>query len=207
MRPRKFFVGLLTSGILSVGNASVQGIQELSIAKDFQGKATWSEKKELERLFKVIADLAQRPDEITRQNVVAATRAQFKDPVCFLQNTGANSCSHDNINWDVKAFSVSGLRTISKDKESDMGAQLRIQISQKFGCVPTKAVDKLWHVRPVQGPALVPDSFGNSDSPADLIKTTFYKGINPSAPHVYVETKSIAGCVVDVTLSTIRQPV
>jgi hypothetical protein len=203
----KFFLVLLTSGILSAGNANSQRIQEYPIAKDFRGKATWDEKKQLGRLFNDLANLAQDPDEITLAKVVATTRAQFKEPVCFPQKTGAKSCSYDNVNWDVRTFTVSGLRTISKDKESDMGAQVRMQIAQKYVCVPTKAVDKFWHVKPIQGPALVPDSFGNSDAPTGLIKTTFYKGINPSAPHVYVETKSIAGCVVDVTLSTIRQPI
>lgn len=203
----KFLSGLIALGIFSIDSVSAQSNQESHFVKQLKGNSTLSEKVRLEKLFSAFAAFAKSQDEMTLNRVVAATEAEFKEPVCFTANTGANSCSHDNINWDVRTFSVSGLRTISKNKESDMGAQLRMQIERKYICVPSSAVDKFWNVKPVQGPALVPDSFGNSDSSTDLIKTTFYRGINPSAPYVYVETKSIAGCVTDVILSTVRQPI
>lgn len=200
---------ILTYSILAVaslcaGVVSAQSTEEVRLVKEIKGQITSDEKIELSRLFKLIADLAQVPNDITLGKVVSATSVNFNEPVCFRQDTGANWCSHDNPKWEVSTFSVTGLRTVSKEKESDMGADLRIRIAKKYACVPTRAVDIFWAVKPINGVALPPDSFGNDNRSLDLIRTTLYQGINQTAPHVFVETRSIKGCIVEVTLSSIR---
>lgn len=191
---------------LAASVAIAQPFQKSDIVDAITGKSSMSEKKELGKLFVLFADLSQSPQRIRLDNIVAATGTGFNEPMCSRQNTGVNVCAYQNPNWDIKTFAVTNLRTFSKASEGDAGADLRMQIARKFACIPSRAMERFWGVKPLKGPTIIPDSFADTRK-LDLIFTESYRGVNPATPYVYVETRSIEGCVVDVSLSAIRPPI
>lgn len=195
--------------VLAVGSLTASAIwaaslSESSITAAIEGKATAADKQEIGKLFRLLSNLAQTPDNVKMKDIVAVTGAVFKDPMCFKQSSGANSCSHDNVNWDIKTYAITVVRTVGQKHDSDRGAQVIMQISRDFACVPTHALDEFWGVEPIRGADLMPDSFAGDSKPLELVQTTLYKGINRNDAYVYVETRSIANCVVNVLLSTLR---
>lgn len=191
---------------LAAGVATAEPYQEADIVEAITGKSTMAERKELGKLFALFADLSQAPQRIRLDHIVAATSTRFNEPICSQQNTGVNVCAYQNPNWNLKTFVVSNLRTFSKVSEADAGADLRMQIARTSACIPSIAIERFWGVKPIQGPATIPDSFADARQP-NLISTETYRGVNPAAPYVYVETRSIEGCVVDISLSAIRPPI
>ena len=201
-----FLITVMLVVFCATDTSAAQSLEIGLIAKAITGSATPLQRRRVEELVGVLVDMSQRPERIVLSNIIGTGSASFNSTHCVEKTKYGDSCFYNEDRSATSDIRFNSLRTFTFKVESDGGAEVSLEISPEYACIPNDLLTKVWGEPSGEQPFYFPDFFAGSEDRPPL-KYEAYRKINPSFPYVYILVKSVNNCVISIDLSAIHPPI